>query len=163
MTDNPYENVPEEHIFHFRDGDQAHNLEDLRNVINDMSDDEFTHHVDPVNNDFANWVEFVYKKPEVAGDMRKVTTQKQTIEVLDAEIGKYSSNDMLAPEKPKQRHEDPITPTPPPQTIVTHDGEVEQHVSTVATHRFLVKEFFGGLILGLIAGFLLALAIGLVA
>ncbi len=95
MVINPYDNVAEEHVFHFRDGKKAHNLMDLRNVIEKMPLDEFNHHVDEFNNDFANWVEFVYKNPELANDLRKVTTRREILEILDVELGKYfdSSSD----------------------------------------------------------------------
>jgi hypothetical protein len=158
------QNVPSEHIFHFRDGDQAHNLQDLRDVINTMPIDEYEHHVDQFNNDFANWVEFVYKDPSLASDLRTVTSQKQAIEVLDAELGRYDQlaalNNPVAPiislsNQSKQLFEEPVKPTSPPQIIVSHEGELHPSVSTEAVHKFIVKEFLYGLVMGLIIGLVL--------
>ncbi|MBD3209546.1 hypothetical protein GF367_03965 [Candidatus Woesearchaeota archaeon] len=166
MADDPLNNVPPEHVFHFRDGKQAHNLKDLRDAIIGMPDDEFAHHVDDTNNDFANWVEFVYKKPELAADLRAVTDPGKVIDVLDAELGKYTGEDVLdeaveetsAPAA-KQPHEDPAKLSDPPQTMVTHDNKVVYDVSTEAPHKFIIKEFFWGMLLGLLVGIILFAAL----
>ncbi len=89
MTLDPLDNVAEEHIFHFRDGRQAHNLQDLKEAIEEMPLDEFNHHVDEFNNDFANWIEFVYQNSALANDLRKLTSRKEILNVLNVELGKY--------------------------------------------------------------------------
>lgn len=149
MTD-PNAKVPEEHIFQFRDGAQAHNIKDLRAIISKMPDDEFTHHVDELNNDFANWIEFVYKDPALAADLRRVKTRKHTLEVLDAEIGVYENNHLGA--EKYQPFAEPIKPTPPPQTMEAHDGEIHHTISAESTRKFIVKEFIYGMVLGIILG-----------
>ncbi|MBW2983213.1 hypothetical protein KY327_02825 [Candidatus Woesearchaeota archaeon] len=149
------DNVAPEHVFHFKDGKKAHNLHDLKDVIRKMDDDTFNHHVDEDNNDFANWVEFVYKNESLAKDLQKVSDKKRMAEVIESELGEYGG------EKPADEPvEDPNElfsgkPSKPPQTLDTHDGKQVHTISTQATHKFIVKEFFWGFIVGLLAGILL--------
>lgn len=172
MTD-PEAKVAPEHVFHFKDGKKAHNLKDLRDAIKSMGDDMFMHHVDDTNNDFANWIEFVYKNADLADDLRKVAKQARMVELLDAELGLFGGKppadnpveeDAPAPEekapvtkeqRPKQLHEDPIQLSDPPQTIETHDGKSIHSISTDAPHTFIIKEFFWGMVAGLLLGILL--------
>lgn len=168
------ESVPTEHVFHFRDGKKAHNLKDLRDALEVMSADEFAHHVDDANNDFANWVEFVYRNPSLASDLRKANTDAHMVEIIDVELGRYGGqgiDDEPVPEPlaahskhfdvqpqevdpKKQLFEKPITLTHPPQVITTHTGEQIATISTEAAHKFIIKEmvlgFFAGLMLGII-------------
>jgi hypothetical protein len=154
------EKVAPEHVFHFMDGKKAHNLHDLRDAINSMKDDVFAHHVDDANNDFANWVEFVYKNDALAVDLRQVKKASRMVELIDAELGKFSGENIddepvPEPEPPKQLHEDPVELSKPPQTMVTHDGKVVHAISTDAPHKFIVKEFFWGMLAGLLLGIVL--------
>ena len=177
---DPAADVAPEHVFHFKDGRKAHNLKDLRDAVEGMADDVFLHHVDDTNNDFANWVEFVYKNPTLADDLREVSGQAATVEVLDAELGRYGGStpddepvpeaSEAQPEQPaepddapkepskperKQLHEDPIKLSDPPQTIETHDGKMVHSISTEAPHKFIIKEFFWGMLTGLLIGIIL--------
>lgn len=172
MVDND-KKVAAEHVFHFKDGKKAHNIKDLRNVIDKMQDDIFSHHVDDVNNDFANWIEFVYKKPDLADDLRKVNTQKRMVELLDVELGSYGGESFAdepveeeivsMPEKealekvepPKQLHEDPVKLSEVPQTIDDVSGEKVHSISTKAPHTFIIKEFFYGVITGILLGIII--------
>ncbi len=158
MIDNPYDKVPTEHIFHFVDGKKAHNLKDLYEAIKKMDASKFSHHVDSENNDFANWVEFVYKNSEVAKDLRQVTDKKKILEIIGAQIGKYQAQTIVE-EKPadkKQLHEEPAKVDGPSQVIKSHDGEHVHTISTEAAHKFVLREFLYGAALGLIVGFILA-------
>lgn len=169
MTD-PEKNVSPEHVFHFKNGKKAHNLKDLRDAIKNMGDDMFMHHVNDTNNDFANWIEFVYKKADLADDLRKVTKQSRMVELLNVELGDFGGEvpidePMEEPqlpvtppatkELPKQLHEDPIKLSEVPQTIETTDGKFVHSVSTEAPHKFIIKEFFWGVITGLLMGIIL--------
>jgi len=157
---DPNKEVTQEHIFHFRDGSQAHSVADLKEVLETMPMDEFNHHVDEFNNDFANWVEFIYKDDGLANDLRKVTSQKQTIEILEIELGKYvgkkeTTEIKESVEKKSGLYEDPIKPTTPPQSISMPNGDVHHTISTEAAHHFIVKEFIYGAIAGILVGILL--------
>jgi hypothetical protein len=166
---DPYQVVPVEHIFHFRDGKKAHNIAALRDAIAVMGADEYAHHVDDANNDFANWVEFVYKNKPLADDLRLVSSPKAAVEVLDAELGDFGGEkaadreveDLEVPkpsgdQKPsKQLFEAPEI-SKPPQIIKTATGEHVPSISTHAVHHFIIKEWAWGFILGLLLGFVLA-------
>lgn len=155
---DPIKNVNTEHVFHFEDGKKAHNLKDLRDCIDGMTQSSFSAHVDDANNDFANWVEFVYKKKAVAEDLRKVSSPKESVEILDAELGKYGLpglEDVPVPDEEKPKPKTAMDRvTKPPQSI-THNGTTLHTVSTEDTHKFIVKEFIWGLVAGLLAGILL--------
>jgi len=158
---SPTDNVAPEHVFHFQDGKEAHNLKDLRDVMGDLSDEVLAEHLDDENNDFANWIEFVYKNKELAEDVRKLSDVKQMIEVIDAELGKYGGeklHDQAVPQK-KSIFSDPGKYSHVPQTIKV-PGEGDYHtVSTEDHHKFIVKEMIWGFILGFIVGMVLILAL----
>ncbi len=143
---HPDKRVPEEHVFHFRDGRRAHSLADLYDAINHMTDDEFNHHVTPDNNDFANWVEFVYHNPSLASELRKVFSKDDTLKVLREEINKFRS---------PQPHANPVRTTTPPLVLEDHEGKEVHTVNTVAPHHFIIKEFVYGMIFGLVLGLVL--------
>lgn len=146
MEQDPLKNVATEHIFHFNDGKKAHNLKDLYDAIKAMSNDAFLSHVTKENNDFANWAEYVYNDQTMADDLKKVTSQKQTLEVIGAAIGRY----ILEDNKPeaKQPFESPASVSGPSQTITNPDGSITPTISTHAPHKFILKEFLYGTIFG---------------
>jgi hypothetical protein len=140
---DPNQSVAPEHVFHFRDGKKAHNLNDLKEVLQTQSDDEFNHHVDANNNDYANWVEYVYKDKTLADELRKMMTRTQMLEKLGENMA-------------EQLYAKPIKPTTPPQIMEKPDGTLHPTVSTEHVHKFIVKEFLWGALLGLVVGFILA-------
>jgi len=123
--------VEEEHIFHFKDGNKAHNIADLKEAIEVISDEDFDHHVTEENNDFANWIEFSHGNKELAEDIRKAKEKKKILEVLEVEV--------------KEPEEQPVETKPEVKEEV-------REIRTTATHHFIVKEFFFGLVMGLILG-----------
>ena len=158
---SPIDDVLPEHVFHFQDGKEAHNLKDLRDVMNELTDEVLAEHLDAENNDFANWIEFVYKNKALADDMRKLSDVKQMIELIDTELGKYGGvqpQDNPVPQK-KSIFSRPITPSHPPQTISV-PGEGDFHtVSTEEAHKFIVKELIWGFVFGLIVGVVLIMGL----
>lgn len=168
---DPFKDVPVEHIFHFSDGKKAHNLHSLRDAIAGMDESTFASHVDEQNNDFANWVEFVYKSKPLGDDLRLVSSAQATVEVLDAELGAYGGSkdyvdnevpDLDLPTPSQKENKEPKGPfeggdhSQPPQVINTIDGKQTPSVSTHAVHHFIVKEWAWGFVLGLLLGFVLA-------
>ena len=121
-----------------------------------MDKGTFDHHVDEENNDFANWVEFVYRNKELADDLRKVKDQKSMVEVLDAELGTYSADSVPDPQvdEPSWLFSKPAKISDPPETIMSAEGKLVHAVSTVAPHKFVVKEFIWGFVVGLLVGML---------
>jgi hypothetical protein len=86
---HPLEDVPVEHAFHFHDGKRAHNLEDLRDAIATMPPEQFSHHVSPSRNDFAEWVEHVFRNPALAEGLRKADRPDLMVELLEEEIARH--------------------------------------------------------------------------
>lgn len=158
---SPMTNVLPEHVFHFQDGKEAHNLKDLRDVMNSLSEEVLAEHLDTENNDFANWIEFVYQNKDLAKDLRKLSDIKDMIEVIDAELGRYGgekAEDNPVPQK-KSIFSDPGKYSDIPQTIRV-PGEDDFHtVSAEATHKFIVKELIWGFVFGLIVGVVLVLSL----
>jgi len=83
---------PEEQ-FHFKDGSRIASLDELRDKIERISYDEFYHHVTSSRNDFANWIRYVLKDPQLADQLEKVDSIVETVELL---------NDYLQPRKKKK-------------------------------------------------------------
>ena len=149
-------NVAPEHVFHFQDGQKAHNLHALHQALETMSEETYQHHVDVDNNDFANWVEFVYRNKPLADDLRKAPSQKAMLEVLDGELGKYSGEQVADEpvDDPAWLFSKPAKLSDPPQSLVTADGKVVHSISTEAPHTFVIKEFLWGLLAGALLGFI---------
>jgi len=51
--------VPEDKVFWSHDGAVLHNMAELAQALNGISNETFTYHVNPEKNDFANWVKDV--------------------------------------------------------------------------------------------------------
>lgn len=64
--------VPEEHSFYIKDGTKVQSIMQLVNNLEHMRDEVFSHHVNEMNNDFANWIEHVFDEKNLASDLRKV-------------------------------------------------------------------------------------------
>ncbi len=82
-----------EEQFFFRDGSQTASLDELRDKIEIISYDEFYHHVTSSRNDFANWIRYVLKDPQLADQLEKVNSIVETVEIL---------NDYLQPRAKKE-------------------------------------------------------------
>ena len=51
--------VPEDKVFWSHDGAVLHNMAELSQALNSISNETFAYHVNPEKNDFANWVKNV--------------------------------------------------------------------------------------------------------
>lgn len=74
--------IPYEKQFHFADGSAVGSLDQLRDRIENISYQEFYHHVNAEKNDFASWIRHVLKDEKLAGDLEKVTSIVETVEIL---------------------------------------------------------------------------------
>jgi len=83
--------------FHFRDGNSAGSLDELRDYLEHISYQEFYHHVNTEKNDFANWILHVIKNEELANDLEKITSIVETVEII---------NDFLHPRATEASHDD---------------------------------------------------------
>jgi hypothetical protein len=75
--------IPFEKQFHFRDGTAIASLDQLKAKIENISYQEFYHHVNATKNDFAAWVRYVLKDEQLADDLQKVTSIVETVEILN--------------------------------------------------------------------------------
>ena len=68
--------VPAEYVFYLNDGRILHNLIELRDIFNSMSDELYAFHVNSEKNDFCNWVNDIIHDVILAKDLRKVKTRE---------------------------------------------------------------------------------------
>jgi len=59
-------NAPKENFFVLCDGKQVRSVKELADVMEDIEKHVFEHHVTPDSNDFAKWVEDIFKDVELA-------------------------------------------------------------------------------------------------
>jgi len=165
--------VTQEKCFYFTSGRKAYSIEELSQVLKDMGDAEFRHHVNNERNDFANWVEDVFKESELAHNMREVSEKEGLIIILE---------DFLKKRRHEHKHHKKIRRVIIPENkrtgsvsekelsekkikSIVHEAkqmlEEEEHKARKAEHpkpeqyRFIVKEFIYGFLLGLIFGLIM--------
>ena len=69
--------VPEEHVFRCYDGASFKNMQELKNGLESMSDESFTHHSNMEKRDFSNWVRDVIGDGKLAKDLAKAANRTQ--------------------------------------------------------------------------------------
>ncbi len=86
IKDKPLQNSSKNRIsitpdqyFRLKDGKIIRSIEELQTALTNMSSEVFYHHVNPNQNDFANWIEHVYENPVLANQLRKIKTREATI------------------------------------------------------------------------------------
>ena len=72
-----------EKYFYLMNGQAAKSLDSLCNILRDISDSVFNHHVNHERNDFARWVEDVFDEYELAAKMRESTTRGEVVGILE--------------------------------------------------------------------------------
>lgn len=72
--------------FKLGDGRFLKNISELVFAIEQMAHQEFERHVNNHNNDFANWIEHVFKNKELANELRKDTSKRHILQVLKKEL-----------------------------------------------------------------------------
>lgn len=64
--------APESKEFILATGQKLEDLRELAFALGEMADDVFWHHVNEAKNDFACWIDSVFKDNELAEEMRKM-------------------------------------------------------------------------------------------
>ena len=100
--------MPEHKWFYFKHGKRASNIEELKNILESISESEFTHHVTVNKNDFANWVEHVFGEKKLANDMRESGDKEGIIALLGDFLSQNNElplpQTVIPPEHPKHHH-----------------------------------------------------------
>jgi len=78
VLDKRLEDVSDEHYFHAANGTVVKNILDLDMTIEHMGEETFKLHVSDVRNDFANWVREVIDDGELASELSKVRSRRET-------------------------------------------------------------------------------------
>lgn len=69
--------VPPEKQFVLCNGERISSIHQLSMMIDQLSDDVFSHHVNEGKNDFAAWIKDVFKEEELAQAMAGTTCRKE--------------------------------------------------------------------------------------
>ena len=127
--------VHPDETFKAESGDEIKNLNQLLDVLNDISQDSFMHHVNDGKNDFANWIRNSVKDDELAGILERTLDFDKTKQIIKdrilllekrIEVSKIKENleslktdtigidkipdDMQEPEKPAEEEKDSEEP-----------------------------------------------------
>lgn len=79
-------NAPHDKEFQFHDGTRVKNLLELVSKIENLSDHEFHHFVNPHNNDFSNWIEHVLLDKNFADRLRGMHSKDDIVQLIKDRI-----------------------------------------------------------------------------
>jgi len=80
--------LPEDKWFYFRNGKRASSIQELKDILEEMDEFEFKHHVNNERNDFANWIEGVFQEKKLAKSLREVSERDGMIIILEEFLDK---------------------------------------------------------------------------
>jgi hypothetical protein len=69
-------NAPQEQCFNLANGRVLKNLHELANALVSMDEQTFSHHVNRDKNDFANWIQGVFKDEKLAKQISKIRNRE---------------------------------------------------------------------------------------
>lgn len=75
-----------QHCFWVHHGPVVASLQELRDALPLLSEEQFAHHVNEEKHDFAQWVEQVLQNKELAQKMRKSVTKRGLARLLTLHI-----------------------------------------------------------------------------
>jgi hypothetical protein len=78
--------LPEHKNFFTVHGKSVGTLSDLKRSIEEMTDNEFKHHVNSHRNDFATWIRDILHKDYLADRLSKVSLKTDVLELIDDEL-----------------------------------------------------------------------------
>jgi len=106
--DNYLDDVPEDKNFFLGDK-RIKNLYGLLFELRSMSDENYSYYADSNHNYFADWIQHVIGYKGLADDMRKMSSRKESISMLEKSIElikkqneKPSSTEIVVVEQPKE-------------------------------------------------------------
>ncbi|MBN2422316.1 hypothetical protein JXB41_03750 [Candidatus Woesearchaeota archaeon] len=86
----PTEKIPEEKYFVLKNSKMLGSIHDLFDELDTMPGDVFEHHVTTDRNDFATWINDVFRETELSSAIRKIKTKNE----LKIEIKKFIENEI---------------------------------------------------------------------
>ena len=82
----PIAEAPPDQCFWVNFGPVVKNLQELRDALATMSDEQFAHHVGPGKNDFANWVDHVLGHTACAQALRRAKTKRGALKAVETQL-----------------------------------------------------------------------------
>jgi len=76
---------PPDKAFWLEDERTLRSTDELADALSNMKPETFKHHVNEVRNDFANWIEHVFKQKNLAEQIRKAKTRENMRKILKPE------------------------------------------------------------------------------
>ncbi|MCG2718813.1 MAG: DUF5752 family protein [Nanoarchaeota archaeon] len=73
-------------VFFFYTGQEARNLYELIEGIEELTDDEFVNYVNYSKNDFSDWVRDALRYPELADHLQHLKHREEFLKVLKREV-----------------------------------------------------------------------------
>jgi hypothetical protein len=70
--------APQEYCFILCNGKPVKNVQELADALGELGEDVFKHHVTPDKNDFATWINDVFKDEELAKELADTKDQQHT-------------------------------------------------------------------------------------
>jgi hypothetical protein len=141
-----------EHTFFMKSGQAIKTLGELMQVLEDMSDEDFSHHVNENKNDFALWTEHSLHNKDLANKIRSAKTRLALLALLEHEFE----------EKPEAETPENETEEVPMKTekkvAYEKSADVRESKPQIKTEygKFVVKEFIYGLVAGVLLGVILS-------
>ncbi len=89
--------------FIFKDNSQVYTLKELIDKLQNSDDELFAYHVNDQKNDFANWVEFGLRLPELAKIVKGITNKESFIEAIKLYLKKEESPEEKQKEESKKK------------------------------------------------------------
>ena len=76
--------LPHEKSFHIRNhGKTFRSLKELKENIDSISEEDFQFHMKNGNNDFAEWIKYVFNEEKLAASIKKIKTKKGFVKKLE--------------------------------------------------------------------------------
>jgi hypothetical protein len=79
-------NVPQEFVFWCHKGGVLTNLNELRDALNSMADEDYAYHANSQKNDFSAWVKDIIKDEKLASDLSKAKTRPQAAKAVSERL-----------------------------------------------------------------------------
>lgn len=77
-----------ESVFWFMDGKSVKNIKELLEMLQNISDNVFSHHVNKERNDFARWIHDILDDEELARKIWRFKSKNQIIKLIDSHLKK---------------------------------------------------------------------------